>query len=447
MLPSEEEIRSIVPPENITFFIEYVQFIISHKFDKKKTFEMERHHIFPRSLFPKYKKEKDNIANLTFKDHIYAHYLLYKALPKQQEAILSLNMMINRGKYNPFYDNDLLNDETELKNQLQSYEDFRKSVCETISKMNTGKKRTNEEKIKSSLFHKNKVVLKDKNNNIIYTTCDDERYKSGELVYYRTGTHHTEQTKKRMSENGIKDHIMVTDGKNIKYVKTMDECPIGYYKGAPSEISERQSKYFSGKTFIYNEITGERKRWDINTPLPDGFVKQRAKIGKFVGWDSINKEILKIYDIRTKTICSVKKDKFEPNFQLAYPSAATIKINGVKKLLDIQDTLILLLDGFYFYRLEDINEYLLEKYQILLPKKCRSSLYILATSYKDEILTHLYLARSIKTNINKIFQGHEGEKLNDIFPLNFIKLKDTVTDGSIKIYNSENLIRKIKNGD
>lgn len=43
----------------------------------------EEHHIFPRSLFPEYKKNKHNLVLLTAREHYIAHKLLCKIWPSR----------------------------------------------------------------------------------------------------------------------------------------------------------------------------------------------------------------------------------------------------------------------------------------------------------------------------------------------------------------------------
>ena len=44
----------------------------------------ERHHILPRSLFSKYKNDKENLVILTFREHFICHALLWKHYKKNR---------------------------------------------------------------------------------------------------------------------------------------------------------------------------------------------------------------------------------------------------------------------------------------------------------------------------------------------------------------------------
>ncbi len=40
--------------------------------------DFEKHHILPKSLFPKFAKDKQNLVKLTYREHYLAHHLLYR---------------------------------------------------------------------------------------------------------------------------------------------------------------------------------------------------------------------------------------------------------------------------------------------------------------------------------------------------------------------------------
>ena len=67
--------------------------------------------------------------------------------------------------------------------------------------------------------------------------------------------------------------------------------------------------------------------------------------------------------------------------------------------------------------------------------------------YPTKKLTHIFLARSFNDGFNEKWQGCEKFKICDLLPLKFIQLKDTLADGSKIVYNSDETVRKLKNGD
>lgn len=60
----------------------------------------EDHHILPKSLFPQYRRTAWNIARLTARDHLYAHYYLYKALVDEPNMTFALWGMCNQRSKN-----------------------------------------------------------------------------------------------------------------------------------------------------------------------------------------------------------------------------------------------------------------------------------------------------------------------------------------------------------
>ena len=446
MLPSEEEIKEIIGEENVQEFIDYVKFILENRLTEYDNLTTEKHHIFPRALFPKYKKEDDNLAFLSFKNHVIAHYKLYKILPHNKKVVFALNLMINRGKFNPFFEASLLENQDILDDLCEQYRLFRLSVKQIISKTNKGRSATDEFRRKMSNITKNTVVVKDAQGNIFRVPCNDERYLKGELVYYRVGYEHNNKTKQLMSKNGIKNRRKITNGTIIKFIKKDEKLPDGFKYGSTDEEKLLAKNIFLGTTFIYNKETGETKRIKNTDDIPEGFTKERVKKGKFNGWDDINKYTVKVYDIRKKVIESINKNNFDENYQLAYPSPLVIIKDGVKTVLDINETIIIEYDNYYFYRTLDFKNYLCDTYKLLIPDEMCNSLHHFVEIYPTKKLTHLFLVRSFKEGFNEKWQGCDNFKVCDLLHLNFIRLKDTIADGSKKVYNSNETIRKLKNG-
>lgn len=52
----------------------------------------EKHHILPKSLFPKWAKEKRNIVLLTAKEHYFCHKLLMKIFPSQEMSLAYIRL-------------------------------------------------------------------------------------------------------------------------------------------------------------------------------------------------------------------------------------------------------------------------------------------------------------------------------------------------------------------
>ena len=331
------QIKNYEVDEN--YWNKYVKFITENSIKDKTDEYTEKHHIFPRALFPEIENDKTNLVRLKAKDHLKAHYYLYKAFNGNRDMATALNLMINR----VWKDNlkSCLVEEV-FEGLCIEYENFRKNLAKHISEMNTGKTLSEEAKKKLSEKNKDTVVVKDKDGNLMRVSCDDERYKSGELVFYRVGYKHTEETKQRMSENGIKGLHMYNNGKKIIYAET---CPEGYVEGSLDSIKEKQSEKYTDMGYYYNEKTGESIRLKSTDEIPEGFVKKRIKKGNFVGWDKLNAECIKIYDLKDQ------KSKMIPakdiDLETSFP-----EITGNAK-----EFKVVLYDGLYFYRIQDIEKY------------------------------------------------------------------------------------------
>lgn len=54
----------------------------------------EKHHIFPKSIYPEFKNDKNNIVKLTAREHFICHWLLTKIVLKEKyKMFFALNMM------------------------------------------------------------------------------------------------------------------------------------------------------------------------------------------------------------------------------------------------------------------------------------------------------------------------------------------------------------------
>lgn len=395
----------------------YLTFIKENLLDRTYKGYKEKHHIYPRALFPELIKNKKNIVKLSAKNHLKAHLLLYKALRTEQAVILSLNMMLNRGRYNEYFDLDSVE---ELFDQYaEDYEKFRLYVSETISKVNSGRKLSKDELQRLRTNAVNKVVVKDKNNNIFRVSINDPRYLSGELVYYRVGYKHTEKTKQKMSENGIKGlkSFYNEDGK-VVYTK---DCPKGFVHGLPPQQKEKMSQRFSGMTYLYNPTTGETIRFPENEMYPNGFIKKREKKGGFVGFDKINENV-RCFNIRNGKIDNVNKNEIDLNYMIV----------GISQQSDkgILNNVLIYFDNMYFPNIDDLNEYLVETYKIKIPQNIANSGYSLYKKYNNAIID----IKLIRNGINERLRENNGKYFKDVMPLKFIKLSDIKLNGDIKLY-------------
>ena len=86
-------------PVNEELVAEYVDFCLLNNTEKLK-YATDVHHILPKSYFPEFKCDKNNLTNLTYKNHFLAHKLLALTFPHKSKIIFAFNSM--RNKIQPF---------------------------------------------------------------------------------------------------------------------------------------------------------------------------------------------------------------------------------------------------------------------------------------------------------------------------------------------------------
>jgi len=106
----------------------------------------ERHHWYPKSLYPEYSKEDWNVVRLTAKEHYLSHYLLHKILPncyKMSSAFWRMSTCGTVGnRHTP---------------NGRSFEVARKAHATAMSKFHTGKVVSTETRSKISKARKGRA--------------------------------------------------------------------------------------------------------------------------------------------------------------------------------------------------------------------------------------------------------------------------------------------------
>jgi len=223
----------------------YLKFLLLCEKLNVNTFDkFEKHHILPESLYRQYKslkKFKWNRANLTLRQHFISHWILSKIFGGTQW--FSFNQMKRFGGTSILY------------------EYGRKYIIEQIKTVNTGRLKTEKERKSISDRTKNTVVVKDKDNNRFRVSCDDERYLSGELVYYRTGTKHNKNTIDKMkSNNGIKGKKPFIENNKIVFYHEKIGVDMGLTMGFPKERNQKMASSISKLIWVTEIETHKHKR-------------------------------------------------------------------------------------------------------------------------------------------------------------------------------------------
>ncbi len=245
----------------------YVKFISSCvEENQNENVKMEKHHILPRSLFPEHDKAHWNIAKLTLRQHYISHWMLAKLFGSSQW--FSFHVMKRYGGHSILY------------------EYARKYQSEQISRINTGRVKSKENREGISKRTKGTVVVKDINDRKFRVSVDDERYLSGELVFYRKGSKHTEETILKMKESSSSGKTpFIKEGK-ITYLMLEEGIDMGLdrYQMSASDrhdMSERISRYI----WVTMIKTGNHKR--IENEMFDESVHIKGRVG-FHGFKHIN---------------------------------------------------------------------------------------------------------------------------------------------------------------
>jgi hypothetical protein len=235
----------------------------------------EKHHILPKSIFPDHTKISENIILVPAKWHYLLHWILMKIFVHelyQMKMIFAFNNMKRIIPSN--------------KNKGILYELGRKYVSACISKSNTGNSMSEQNKNDMSVRCLGTLIVKDKAGKKFRVRKDNKKYLSGEYVFYRVGTKHTQDTKTKMSNNGIKNRVACYDINNVRYYFDKDNIPEGYTIGTSDDFLRKLSNGKKGLKFYNNGI--ETRRYKNIADVPVGFKPGRLKSGNFCGFSKIN---------------------------------------------------------------------------------------------------------------------------------------------------------------
>lgn len=286
---------------------------------REKGSGIERHHILPVSLFKEYEKCGWNKVDFPSRVHYIAHGLLVQITRSPQMIFAFNNMRRVCGGRSAFYPL------------------VRALLSEAVSKCNTGRSCSEELKKYLSETHKGTVLVKDPNfpEDLFKVSVEDQRYISGELVFFRLGEKQTDQCKKNISEsNKGKICLYHAESEGVRYAWSEQEASelekIGFLRGTRPSSKRLLSEIISNMVWIHHPVTKEVIRADSSSPLPEGFVAGRGEfnnVGAVIGgrW-------LCVYDID-----ELRKTKIAP--ESIYPTrhivAATHR--DVKKIFLFND--------------------------------------------------------------------------------------------------------------
>ena len=272
-------------PHNPHYLNRYITFIQQCQL-KNKDFKgyTENHHICPRAIFPLYKnfsKNPWNKATLTARQHFIAHMMLWK-LYKNRSMTRAFGMMSSYYliKKSRLYETIKLEYSLLISDQMSN----------TVSiKCSSGRSKRISKKEFDSLglkgHTKGMTAAKDKNGNILFVSCDDIRFNTGEIKGNNAGTKYINDgfinkriqkidpipfgwNEGRILKNSQKNSIWINNGIESKMIHKNYMIPEGFVLG---RLLEEKPKGSSGKIWINNGY--ERKMIKNTEEIPDGWVR------------------------------------------------------------------------------------------------------------------------------------------------------------------------------
>lgn len=233
---------------------EYVNYIFKNKLSnatKRTDCYYEVHHILPRSLFPEYEYEPDNLVKLSLYDHFVAHYIIAKT--KNPKMLYAFNMM-NRTKGSMSDD--------QLDEAAKMYESLKQDFVEVVREQALNRPPMSQ-KTRQKLINefKGTVNVVNINTGIGQRITKEEYYSNPDkYVHHMTGKTHSQETKQKMSNNGIKDKVVFHNIKTLELrYEPEDFSHPEWIKGNPIQSVVAKER-FKGMLHWTNTITGESTR-------------------------------------------------------------------------------------------------------------------------------------------------------------------------------------------
>jgi len=123
-------------PDSIDHLCEYIDFLLSYKITNAELY-CENHHILPSATFSKYSKCGWNILALEYKDHIFAHELLFKAynIRKNQRPLQFMKSQVS--KESGLISNAATKGWINLKNDYEKYNKWRSDKSEYMKSLSS----------------------------------------------------------------------------------------------------------------------------------------------------------------------------------------------------------------------------------------------------------------------------------------------------------------------
>lgn len=267
---------------NEHYLMRYHKFISNCKLLKRKSDIYEKHHILPKALGGN--DSKENFILLTPREHYIAHWILAHAYGnKMWYAFWMMNADTRNKHYR--YKNSRGYEKAKLKQKEQMNikmkgmigvydKELLKSVFITTEMYNNNKDRyIHHAAGKATYLYNGKSVQLNTNDPLVI---------NGEAISIRTHYKHTETTKQKMSDNGIKNKIVIHNiyTGELKFINKDEALPenynYGYNKERSEAISERNKKIFNVKKWITNGVDNKRINVYSESDIPEGWTIGRT---------------------------------------------------------------------------------------------------------------------------------------------------------------------------
>lgn len=255
----------------------YNSFIEQYKIAKRQSEHYEIHHIFPKSMGGT--NDKDNLILLTAREHYIAHWILAHAYGSGMWYAFWMMNTDTRCKHYRYrnsrgYEKAQYEQRKLVSNNMKGHVTCYDEVLHKHVNISTEEFHSNPVRYRHASKGKATYVYKGKN---VQLATDDPLVLSGEAVSIRQNYKHKESTKQKMSENGIRGKIVITNELTgeLKYIRKDESIPEGYIIGYSEEkckqISKVRKEVFKVIRWITNGIENKRIKIESENDIPEGW--------------------------------------------------------------------------------------------------------------------------------------------------------------------------------
>ena len=237
------------------------------------------------------------------------------------------------------------------------YEKMRLEHRDFISKNNTGRKRTEAQKLKMSSDRKGMIIVyDDREEEKIYFRISkaDPAYNPKHHIFYRKGYTHTEDTKQKIGRPGKLSYYN-PETSELKFLLPLETVPDGFILGYPPNALS--GGHVIGTIWVHDPQTKKNIRVHEESEIPTGYIKGRY-FESNPGFDKAN-SMTNVVNFHNKTVEKVLEiDK---------------EIHGPESGANSFNTLIFIFDNKIFTSYKKMLDYTSKMgYYIRKPRKTKA---------------------------------------------------------------------------